>query len=75
MSFGFWEKDMMILVEFGEWKIFLCNFWRKYSLMINIYVTILSSREDSSRENIFFSQILVNWEGYTESFGCMECFG
>jgi hypothetical protein len=55
---------MMILVEFGEWKIFLCNFWRKYSLMINISVTILSSREDSSRENIFFSQILVNWEGY-----------
>ena len=54
------------LMEFGELlqgKYFLRDFWRKYLLMINISVTILSSRKDSSKENIFFSQILVNWVG------------
>jgi hypothetical protein len=43
-------------MEFGELlkgKYFLRDFWRKY-LLINISVTILSSRKDSSEENIFF---------------------
>ena len=66
MSFGFWEEDMMILMEFGELLngTYFLAIWRKYLLMINISVTILSSRKDSSKENIFFSRILVNWEGY-----------
>jgi hypothetical protein len=58
---------MMILIEFGELlngKYFLCHFWRNYLFMINISVTILSSRKDSFKENIFLLQILVNWEGY-----------
>ena len=45
------------LMEFGELlqgKYFPRDFWRKYLLMINISVTILSSRKDSSEENIFF---------------------
>ena len=53
-------------MEFGELlkgKYFLPDFRRKY-LLINVSVTILSSRKDSSEENIFFSQILVNWKGY-----------
>jgi hypothetical protein len=53
MSFGFWEEDMIILMEFGELlsgKYFLRNFWRKYLFMINISVTILSSRKDSSKK-------------------------
>jgi hypothetical protein len=49
MSFGFWEEDLMILMEFGELlkgKYFLRDFWRKYLLtLINISVTILLSRK------------------------------
>ncbi len=53
-------------MEFGELlkgKYFLRDFWRKY-LLIKVSVTILSSRKDSSEENIFFPQILINWKGY-----------
>jgi hypothetical protein len=54
MSFGFWEEDLMIFMEFCELlkgKYFLRDFRRKY-LLINVSVTILSSGKDSSEENI-----------------------
>jgi hypothetical protein len=64
MSFVFWEEDMMILMEFGEFlngKYFLGDFWRKYLLMINISITILSSRKDSSKK-IFSSRGELGWQ-------------
>ena len=44
----------MIFMEFGELLngTYFLAIWRKYLLMINISVTTLSSRKDSSKENL-----------------------